>query len=189
MHRVNTGTLVAAVGAVLLIVSLFLDWYQPGLTAWTTFEVWDLVLAVVGVIVLVVAAADLRLWHRRLPKLNLLALGTIALVIVVSQLLNHPPAAIGRDVEVGAWMGLAAAVLIVVGGLLNDLGVSLSMNIEGGRAPAAPPTAQQPVGAPAGGLADPAPREPAAPASPAPSEPTASTRAMPEGDVPPTAQR
>ncbi|MEA2356409.1 MAG: hypothetical protein QOD61_2538, partial [Solirubrobacteraceae bacterium] len=46
--RPDTGGLVAAVGGLLLLVSLFLDWYTLAtftVTAWTAFEVWDLVLA------------------------------------------------------------------------------------------------------------------------------------------------
>src|SRR5437588_11177698 len=35
-------------GGLLLFVSLFLSWYDPGVDAWTAFEVLDLVLAAAG---------------------------------------------------------------------------------------------------------------------------------------------
>ena len=43
--QIPVGPLVAAIGAVLLIVSLFVDWYE-GLTAFTVFEFIDLLLVV-----------------------------------------------------------------------------------------------------------------------------------------------
>ena len=45
MRRIDTGVLVAAAGAVMLLVSLWLHWFEPELSAWETFEVWDIVLA------------------------------------------------------------------------------------------------------------------------------------------------
>ena len=47
-ERINGGQALVAVGAIVLIVSLFLSWYEPGRTAWTVFEVWDVVLAAIG---------------------------------------------------------------------------------------------------------------------------------------------
>ena len=49
-RRLESGPLLVTVGALLLLVSLFLTWYsgQFDLTAWDAFEVWDLVLAALG---------------------------------------------------------------------------------------------------------------------------------------------
>ena len=44
-ERFDAGTGLVAVGAVLLLVSLFIDWYDPGGDAWAVFESLDLVLA------------------------------------------------------------------------------------------------------------------------------------------------
>ena len=48
-QRFDAGNALVAVGAVVLLVSLFLDWFGPpdggtGVSAWTTFEVLDLLL-------------------------------------------------------------------------------------------------------------------------------------------------
>ena len=48
-ERFDAGTGLVAVGAVLLLVSLFIDWYDPGGDAWAVFESLDLVLAGVAV--------------------------------------------------------------------------------------------------------------------------------------------
>lgn len=130
MRKINPGVIVAAVGAVVLLISLFLNWYQPGLTAWTSFEVWDLVLAALAVATLVVVAADLGWWRGPLPTTRLLAIGLAALLIVVAALLNHPPVAIGRDVQSGAWIGLLGAALMAIGGILSEARVSLSLKVD-----------------------------------------------------------
>lgn len=130
MRRFETGSLVAAIGAALLLVSLFLSWFSPGLTAWDVFEVWDLVLAGLALAVLAVAAAELGWWRGPVPGVELVVLGAAALVIVVAALLNHPPAAAGRDTENGVWLGLVGAVLILGGGLIGRVGVSLSLSVD-----------------------------------------------------------
>jgi uncharacterized membrane protein HdeD (DUF308 family) len=48
-ERINGGQALVAIGAIALIVSLFLNWYEPGRSAWTVFEVWDIVLAAIGI--------------------------------------------------------------------------------------------------------------------------------------------
>ena len=42
-RQIPIGPAIASIGAVLVIVSLFLDWYE-GITGWTNFEIVDLVL-------------------------------------------------------------------------------------------------------------------------------------------------
>ena len=49
--------MLAGVGAIALIVSLFLDWFKPGITAWDAFEVLDLELIPVETMDDVFAAA------------------------------------------------------------------------------------------------------------------------------------
>ena len=43
-HHISLGPLVAGVGGLMLLVSLFLDWYER-VTGWTVFELADLLLA------------------------------------------------------------------------------------------------------------------------------------------------
>src|SRR5436309_5413990 len=126
MRRLETGSLVAALGGLLLLVSLFLDWFGPGLSAWDAFEVWDLVLAGLGIAVMLVAAGELGWWGGPLPKVEPLAAGACALVVVAVALLNHPPSALGNPVDGGAWVGLGGAVIMVAGGVMARLGVSVS---------------------------------------------------------------
>lgn len=115
--KLEAGPLTAAAGAALLLVSLFVDWFAPGVSAWNAFEVLDLVLALLCLATLAASVGprhEHRLDHRLLP-----ALGAVAVVLVVSQLINHPPAATDRSVETGAWLALLGAVLMLVGGMLS----------------------------------------------------------------------
>ena len=58
--QIPIGPLLAATGGVLLIVSLWLDWYG-GVLGFTAFEVWDLVLLVLGLLTLAGLAIALGL--------------------------------------------------------------------------------------------------------------------------------
>ena len=152
--RIDAGPLLAIPGALLLLVSLFLDWYDPDLNAWKVFEVLDLVLAAIALPCLLAAADRLgaalpgaRAVSRALP-----ALGILALVVVASQAINHPPAAIGEDTDTGLWLALGGAVLLAVGAVLSTSHISLAVNVEG-RGPTRgtePETAPLPESGPGG---------------------------------------
>lgn len=123
----DAGPLVALGGALLVLVSLFVAWYDPELGAWTVFEVWDLVLAVLGA-----AAAALALGRldgprgvRRLPWV-----GALIVLVVASQMLDAPPAAQGRGLEVGPWLALLGGAVVLTAGLLSTARVSVRMTVE-----------------------------------------------------------
>ena len=65
--RIPIGPLVAAIGAVLLIVSLFLDWYEDR-TGFTVFEVLDLVLVACALAMIAQLAGGMGLVNRRLSR-------------------------------------------------------------------------------------------------------------------------
>ena len=67
-RRFEVGPILVALGAIVLLVSLFLDWYGR-LTAWDAFEVVEVLLAALAVTALVIAAGllapDLEYVERR----------------------------------------------------------------------------------------------------------------------------
>lgn len=129
-RRLEVGPLVVALGALLLLVSLFLNWYDGEISAWDAFEVWDLVLAALGVFTLVLALGlvvpELALLEA--PAL-LFAAGAIT-VIVASQIINQPPAAAGQGREIGCWLALGSAAIIVLGTLLTLSRLSFAVAVE-----------------------------------------------------------
>ena len=159
-ERIDAGPPIAILGALLLLVSLFLDWYEPGITAWTVFEALDLLLAALALCCLLGAAArlGLDLPGGRALSTRFAVLAVLTLVLVLSQVINHPPAAVGEDPETGLWLGLGGAGLLALGGLLSVTRISLAVDVAGRDAGASPPSegaspgsAAPPLGGPAVG--------------------------------------
>ena len=132
-ERINGGQALVVLGAIALIVSLFLHWYEPNRTAWTVFEVWDVVLAGIGVAsilsVIPLRRRDVRGEHL-VPERWLPFLAGAALVIVVVALVNHPPAARGAGLQFGAWLAFAAAIVLAAGAILSRARISLVITLK-----------------------------------------------------------
>ncbi|HSJ18555.1 MAG TPA: hypothetical protein VK920_10720 [Solirubrobacterales bacterium] len=136
-ERINASQVLVVAGAVVLFASLFLDWYEPrfagesGLSAWSAFELGDILLA--GLCLVAIAAvvpvprqggAATLAAARWQPWLGLAALAFVAISLV-----NDPPAVRDRGLEAGAWIGLAGAALLAIGGLLSFARVSLVVTL------------------------------------------------------------
>jgi hypothetical protein len=135
-ERINAGQILVVVGAVALFVSLFLNWYEGpfagegALSAWTAFELLDIVLAGLALVAIAAAVPILREGPATLISSRWLPwLGLAAFVLVAVTLLNDPPGARDRGLELGAWIGLAGAALLAVGGLLSFARVSLVVSM------------------------------------------------------------
>jgi hypothetical protein len=139
------GPLVAAIGAVLLIVSLFLTWYGR-YTGFEVFELIDLLLVALAVLTLASLLASLGLIRLPLRPGTPLGGAGLALVLVLTQLLNHPPAGLGRDVDTGLWLGLAGAALMVAGAILSSARIAIAVSPR--ERSAAPPAAAPPAATP-----------------------------------------
>ena len=130
-RRVDAGAVVAALGALLLLVSLFLDWYgdrDEGYSAWTVFEVVDLLLAGIGLVAISTFLSRVEI-ERRLPQAPLLLLGGAALVLTASQLIDAPPAVAlsDLDLQTGAWLALAGSALLLAGAFMSVARVSFNV--------------------------------------------------------------
>jgi hypothetical protein len=129
-RRFELGPLLAALGALLLLVALFLAWYGA-LTAWDAFELTDLLLAALAVGGLVVAAAALAPEVFDVDARWLPWLAGAAFVVVAAQLIDPPPIAVGRERHEGAWLALAGTLLMVAGTVLTLGRVSFAVAVEG----------------------------------------------------------
>jgi hypothetical protein len=130
-RRLEAGPLLVTLGALLLLVSLFLSWFTPEITAWEAFEVWDLVLFVLA-LGSIAAGLGLTAQEAEVVDRRFLPAGVAAVaVIVASQLLDPPPTAAGQDPDTGAWLALAAALIMCAGAVLTFGKVHLSLTVEG----------------------------------------------------------
>ena len=127
-QRIDAGPVLAALGAVVLFLSLFLAWYDPDVSGWEAFESLDLILAGLAIAAVALAAGLLgaRVAEGADPRL-LPALGGVALAAVAVTLVQAPPAAAGSEVTTGAWVALAAAALLLAGGALCAARISVTV--------------------------------------------------------------
>jgi len=131
---IDGGRVVVAIGGALLFASLFVDWYGfgrgpdgNGFSAWTAFELVDLLLALLALAAIAASIEPLARENSRMPKGIAAAAGPAALLLVAVSLVNVPPAAQGfdSDLEVGAWLALAGAAIMCAGALLALNRISL----------------------------------------------------------------
>jgi hypothetical protein len=127
-ERFDAGTGLVAVGAVLLLVSLFIDWYDPGGDAWAVFETLDLVLAGAAVCGLLAVAPRFGSGGlgRALPIIS-----GVAFAVVVVQLIDPPPIVSDSDLATGAWLALAATVTMAGGAILGAASISVTVDVRG----------------------------------------------------------
>jgi hypothetical protein len=132
-HRRETlipvGPVLAAIGAILLIVSLFLDWYE-GITGYTVFEFLDLLLTALAAVTLVALVDAIGLIRSGMRPGVPLIVSTLALVIVLTQVVNDPPAVAGsRSIaqDTGIWLALAGAALMVAGAVLATARIAIAV--------------------------------------------------------------
>jgi hypothetical protein len=138
-RRIPIGPALATAGAVLLVVSLFLDWYDQ-ITGFTVFELVDLLLVMLALFTVVSLAGGMGLGRPLVAPPISLAVATMALVVVVTQVLNDPPAVAGEagpDKEVGIWLALAGSALMAAGALLA--GTRIALAVEARRRDETPP--------------------------------------------------
>jgi hypothetical protein len=145
LRRLRVGEWVSAAAGLVLLLSLFLPWYEVDLTgpvrsvltydipagvervrpgdnasAWESLAAVDILLAFVaasGVLLAVVTAT------QRVPAVSIAlaglvtVAGLVGVVLVLIRVLDLPDGAGGR--EWGLWLGLAGAAGIVAGGVLS----------------------------------------------------------------------
>jgi hypothetical protein len=127
-ERFDAGTGLVAVGAVLLLVSLFIDWYDPGGDAWAVFETLDVLLAGAAVCGLLAMAPRFGTGGlgRALPLISV-----VAFAIVLVQLIDPPPVVNDSNLATGAWLALAATATMALGAILGAARISVTVDVRG----------------------------------------------------------
>ena len=123
-ERFDAGTGLVALGAVLLLVSLFVDWYDPSGTAWAVFEFVDILLALAAIACLVALVPRYAVLQRAVP-----VIAFVALFVVAVQLIQPPPTAADDQLEAGAWLALAATALMAAGATLSAASISVTVDV------------------------------------------------------------
>lgn len=119
LRRVRSGELIALAGAVCLIVSLTLFWYESpsgNLDAWDTFGVAVALLILAAAAAIALAIANVAERTTAIPVAAAVwstLFGLVGTVAAVVRLLERPHHATG--VCGGPWLALAGALLVLVG--------------------------------------------------------------------------
>ena len=118
------GELVGGLGGLGLLVAGFLPWYSArgvDASAWEAFSVTDIVLAAAAVAALSVAICVLFRISVSYPVAGssvATGFGFVSAVLIVIRMID-PPGAGSPSLEFGAWLGLASAIAITIGGYMG----------------------------------------------------------------------
>jgi hypothetical protein len=126
-RRIDLGRAVLFAGSALLLISLFIDWYELGdlgLTGWQVFETLDLVLAALAIAGMVAAVRP-----DTAPPWAAVVVPGAAVFIIFVQLIDNPPAAGDANPAAGAWIALAGAFLMAAGSALSLAAISVTVQV------------------------------------------------------------
>ena len=119
LGRMRAGELLALIGAVCIIVTLTLPWYESverKLDAWDTFGLAVVLLLLSAVVALVLVVATVTERSTALPIAAAVwstFFGLVAVIAALVRVLERPDHA--NTLCAGAWLALAGAVLIAAG--------------------------------------------------------------------------
>jgi hypothetical protein len=130
-HKLDLGTALQGLGAVLVLIALSVRWYDPGGTAWRVFEVVDLLLAALAAAAIVLAIRRAVTGEPATTPGWVPAISLAVLVVVAAQVIDPPPAARGALRDTGAWLALAGALVMAAGAVLDWARISVTVDVRG----------------------------------------------------------
>jgi hypothetical protein len=127
VNRLRPADWLAGLGGAVLLVSLFLPWYDVKgvgrhLTGWQAFSVIDVILAIAALVGLGVALATAFRHTPALPvALGVLGapVGALAVLLVLVRVLDPPGPNELLDLAVGSWLALLGALGVAAGSWLS----------------------------------------------------------------------
>jgi hypothetical protein len=132
-RRFDIGPFVLALGALALLVSLFLAWFDGALVlnAWEAFEITDLLLAGLAIAAFVAALGLLTPSVDYVDRRFVPWLVGAAFVLVANQLIRPQVGLDQADIGTGAWIAFASTIVMVLGAVLSLTKVSFAVAVEG----------------------------------------------------------
>jgi hypothetical protein len=124
MLKPITGRILSAVGAALLILTLFVVWYHVDRdgnvtttsTGWDTFPRLRIIILVGAVLTLITALVAQARW----VLLARTALGLVLAALIMRRIIDPPDIADPVSAQVGVYVGFVAALAVALGGLVDS---------------------------------------------------------------------
>ncbi len=112
--RVRRGELVAGMGGVVLLISLFLPWFEPGRSGFDSLAVADLLVAAAALtaIALPLLSAGNEKTDVPIVAATVAVIGSLVAIAIVAYRLLDP---VGGGRESGLYLALAAALVTLAG--------------------------------------------------------------------------
>ena len=136
----NNAPLIAAGGGLLLFISLFLKWVFEQ-SAWETFDLVDILLAVIGLVAVGIGAMLATGNTTNLPSSPsaiVTTAGLISFSIVAAFVLE------GDELGFGIFLGLVGTIAMLVGGMQMAKAGTAPVRRTGGTEPPPPPSPPPP---------------------------------------------
>jgi hypothetical protein len=150
----DNAPLIAAGGGLLLFISLFLSWLGADglddLSAWEFFDIVDLALALMALIAVAIGVMLFTGNTTNLPASPGSIVKTVALIslAIVAAFVLDPIdfSGEGVDTKIGAWLGLVATIVMLVGGMqMRDGAAAPARRTAAGEPPPPPPPPPPPA--------------------------------------------
>jgi hypothetical protein len=122
MGRLRDGEWIAGAGGVALLAAMFLHWYGAGpleATAWQAFDGLDVMLALLALVPLGLVVTQATRASPSIPvafSVFTMLAGALAVLLILYRIVNQPGPNDVVEVQLGAWLGLLAALVIAGGG-------------------------------------------------------------------------
>jgi amino acid transporter len=119
LRRLRLGEWLAAAGGVLMIVALFLPWYDD-VSGYEALTVIDVLLTLLALLAIALAVLQATRDSPGLPVgagVLTAAFGILGVLLVLFRLIDDPFS--GAEVRPAAWLGLLAALAVEGGGWLS----------------------------------------------------------------------
>jgi hypothetical protein len=129
-QRLSYGAIAGAGGGVILIISLFIDWF-PGGNAWDALSFTPFVLLVIGLLAIFLAVLELPSVNVQLPvdrARTMTIAGIVATSIVWAFIFDIP----GGSKSFGIYLSGLMALAILAGGILLERAPHLGVAMGGG---------------------------------------------------------
>ena len=113
----SAGAWAGAAAGLLVLVALFMTWYEPGVSGWEAFSVADVIFAIAAVLALAswVALARSRSNPTAVAWQSLSLLAALVATAVVLYRTLSPPGDGEVERALGSWLGLAGVLGVLAG--------------------------------------------------------------------------